>query len=256
MMIERSAPSTEGRRIVICDYNALLLSVTGLLRMSGYAVFQADDGWAAQELCIHLPDIEMLVLNTYGSGINVAELCRNVRTSKRDLPILHIGSTTPDGLPDDVPSLSEDFSADSLLLTVGALLEPGLMRAGGSHALRAEQVPRKYPNGRRREDSGSRPAAPTAALYNSAGVRIGGIGVSGDSSCADHNIAWKARDQLGLDFVPAGVADGGTTDNIIYDIGGDGVSVSGFGHPECSILATQIGQQLPTTHPLSGPPAT
>jgi uncharacterized protein GlcG (DUF336 family) len=94
------------------------------------------------------------------------------------------------------------------------------------------------------------------ALYNSAGERIGGIGVSGDSSCADHNIAWKARDQLGLDFVPAGVSDGGTTDNIIYDIGGDGVSVSGFGHPECSILATQIGQQLPTTHPLSGPPAT
>ena len=94
------------------------------------------------------------------------------------------------------------------------------------------------------------------ALYNSAGERIGGIGVSGDSSCADHNIAWKARDQLGLDFVPAGVADGGTTDNIIYDIGGDGVSVSGFGPPECSILPTQIGQQLPTTHPLSAPPAT
>jgi len=41
MMIERSIPSTEGRRIVICDDSAFLLSVTGLLRMSGYAVFQA-----------------------------------------------------------------------------------------------------------------------------------------------------------------------------------------------------------------------
>jgi len=94
------------------------------------------------------------------------------------------------------------------------------------------------------------------ALYNSAGERIGAIGVSGDTSCADHNIAWKVRDELVLDFVPAGVADGGTTDNIVYDLGGDGVSTGGFGHPECSDLATEIGQQLPVTHPVSGPPAT
>jgi hypothetical protein len=131
--------------------------------MSGYAVFQAHDGWAAQELCILLPDIELLVLNTYGTGINVGELCRNVRTSKRGLPVLHIGSTRPDGLPDDVPSLSEDFSSDSLLLTVGALLEPGLMR-GGAHPLRAEPVPRKHPNGRRREDTGSRQSVPEPSI--------------------------------------------------------------------------------------------
>src|SRR5690349_12575028 len=47
MLTDRLVPSTRGRRIVICDYNALLLSVTGLLRMSDYAVFQAHDGWAA-----------------------------------------------------------------------------------------------------------------------------------------------------------------------------------------------------------------
>ncbi len=128
MLPERPVPSTEGRRIVICDYNALLLSVTGLLRMSGYAVFQAHDGWAAQELCVLLPDIELLVLNTYGTGIDVGELCRTVRSTKHDLPILHIGSTTPEGLPGDVPTLSESFTADSLLLTVRALIEPGLMR--------------------------------------------------------------------------------------------------------------------------------
>src|SRR5688572_7761058 len=125
MMTQRPNPSLEGCRIVICDYNALLLSVTGLLRMSGYAVFQAHDGWAAQELCILLPDIDLLVLNTYGTWINVAELCRNVRSNKRGLPILHIGSTTPAGLPDDVPTLSEDFNADGLLLTVQALIESG-----------------------------------------------------------------------------------------------------------------------------------
>jgi CheY-like chemotaxis protein len=155
MLLQRPVPSPEGRRIVICDYNALLLSVTGLLRMSGYSVFQAHDGWAAQELCILLPDIELLVLNTYGTGISVAELCRNVRTSKRGLPILHIGSNTPVGLPADVPTLSEDFNAESLLSAVGALIESGVRRAGPALAPPKTRAG-SHPNGRRREDSGSR----------------------------------------------------------------------------------------------------
>jgi hypothetical protein len=162
MMTERPVPSSAGRRIVICDYNALLLSVTGLLRMSGYAVFQAHDGWAARELCILLPKIELLVLNTYGTGIDVGELCRNVRDRKRGLPILHIGSTIPDGLPADVPTLSEDFTADGLLMTVGALIQPGLMRVAAS--LQTAPAPASYPNGRRREDSGSRPTGARPAV--------------------------------------------------------------------------------------------
>ena len=60
MSAQRSVLSSEGRRIVICDYNALLLSVTGLLRMSRYCVFQAHDGHAAEELCVELPDIALL----------------------------------------------------------------------------------------------------------------------------------------------------------------------------------------------------
>src|SRR5207237_3191431 len=128
MSADRPVPFTKGRRIVICDYNALLLSVTGLLRMSNYAVFQAHDGYAAQELCTLLPDIELLVLNTYRTGIDVGELCHNVRASKPGLPILHIGSTIPDGLPEDVPTLAEDFTSESLLMTVRALVEPGPMR--------------------------------------------------------------------------------------------------------------------------------
>jgi CheY-like chemotaxis protein len=143
----------DGRRIVICDYNALLLSVTGLLRMSGYTVFQAHDGWAAHELCVLLPNIELLVLNTYGTGIDVAELCRRVRSSKRGLPILHIGSTSPDGLPQDVPTLSEKFTADSLLAAVKELMEPALVSALCNSP---QPKPLSYPNGRRREDTGSR----------------------------------------------------------------------------------------------------
>jgi DNA-binding response OmpR family regulator len=122
-----SPPSPEGRRIVICDYNALLLSVTGLLRMSGYCVFQAHDGQAADELCRELPDIELLVLNTLGTGSDTPSLIRTVRASHPGLPVLHIGSSVA-GLPADVPTLPESFSADELLRAVGALCAGGAKR--------------------------------------------------------------------------------------------------------------------------------
>jgi len=86
------------------------------------------------------------------------------------------------------------------------------------------------------------------ALYDADGALVGGLGVSGDASCADHNIVWKMRYNLHLDHVPKGVADGGKDDNIIYDL--NDVKPSGFGHPECSADATSIGKALPTTHPI------
>jgi uncharacterized protein GlcG (DUF336 family) len=64
------------------------------------------------------------------------------------------------------------------------------------------------------------------ALYDGNTV-IGAVGVSGDSSCADHNIAWRVRDTLALDNVPGGVAADGS-DNIIFD------TDAGFGHPTCA----------------------
>lgn len=66
-------------------------------------------------------------------------------------------------------------------------------------------------------------------LY-AAGKVIGGLGLSGDTACADHVIAFRMRRlaNLGLDKVPAGVAPDGT-DNIIYASG----PPSGFQHPHC-----------------------
>jgi hypothetical protein len=127
MSSQRPVPSSEGRRIVICDYNALLLSVTGLLRMSDYCVFQAHDGVAAEELCGRMPKIALLVLNTYGTGINVGDLVRRVRLASPEIRILHIGSTIPDGLPDDVLTIPEVFTPEFLLNTVGTLIERRLI---------------------------------------------------------------------------------------------------------------------------------
>ena len=54
------------------------------------------------------------------------------------------------------------------------------------------------------------------ALYDGRGV-AGALGASGDTSCADHNIAWRVRHALGLDKVPAGVGPD-HDDEIIYDL--------------------------------------
>ncbi len=83
------------------------------------------------------------------------------------------------------------------------------------------------------------------ALYDDGGVLVGAVGVSGDSSCADHNIAWRVREAIGLANVPGGVHPANGNDGIIYDIGGNGASASGFGHPACGnseeAVAAEIG---------------
>jgi uncharacterized protein GlcG (DUF336 family) len=99
------------------------------------------------------------------------------------------------------------------------------------------------------------------ALYKNDGhgqvTLVGAIGVSGDTSCADHEIAWRTRNNLELDYVTVGVAavfggDPTHPDNIIYDITPDAhghdSSATGFGHPTCY---NTVGQFLlpPVRHP-------
>jgi uncharacterized protein GlcG (DUF336 family) len=62
-------------------------------------------------------------------------------------------------------------------------------------------------------------------LYNTSGQIIGGLGVSGDTACADHEIAKRVRDLAGLN--PPG---GALVDDITYS-SADGASV--FTHPLC-----------------------
>jgi uncharacterized protein GlcG (DUF336 family) len=95
------------------------------------------------------------------------------------------------------------------------------------------------------------------ALYDSAGKLLGAIGVSGDSSCADHIIAWKIRHALNLDNVPAGVSGTGD-DNMVHDIAEDAhghpKSAGGWGHPVCGTDEAAIVAALPTTHPVGPTP--
>jgi hypothetical protein len=80
------------------------------------------------------------------------------------------------------------------------------------------------------------------ALYGGRDV-VGGLGVSGDSSCADHNVAWRVRHALGPDRVPAGVSPD-KNDAIIYDMQPDKTSASDYGHPKCRGTEAQIAQEI------------
>ena len=97
-------------------------------------------------------------------------------------------------------------------------------------------------------------------LYDSQGNLLGGLGVSGDTSCTDHVVAWKMRDALALDHVPVGISPTGD-DNIIFDMKTDpatglAVSPGGFGHPhDCAGSEVRdIARELPQSHPIGANP--
>jgi uncharacterized protein GlcG (DUF336 family) len=92
------------------------------------------------------------------------------------------------------------------------------------------------------------------ALYADDQELLGGLGVSGDTSCSDHIIAWKLRHRLNLDDVPNGPAD--ETDNIIYDTE---EPLEGFEHPLCFDAEGRgnhrtIGESLPENFPTGSQP--
>lgn len=88
------------------------------------------------------------------------------------------------------------------------------------------------------------------AMYDSTGKIIGALGVSGDTSCADHLIAWRLRSALNMDFVPGGVSPQ-KNDQIIFDIAQNGKSSGGFGHPACGGKEVELAAKLPASRSVS-----
>jgi uncharacterized protein GlcG (DUF336 family) len=94
------------------------------------------------------------------------------------------------------------------------------------------------------------------ALYTIGKKIIGAVGLSGDTSCADHFIAWRVRNLLKMDHLadtfPAS-GDAARPDNIVFDFapnangGPTSASAGGFGHPKCPF--TGDPSQLPAVQP-------
>lgn len=83
------------------------------------------------------------------------------------------------------------------------------------------------------------------ALYEPGGELIGGLGVSGDTSCADHVIAWRVRDDLALDNIPGGISL--TEDDNLIIV--DPPTPNSFEHPSCINIGTTV-TDLPTNYPV------
>jgi uncharacterized protein GlcG (DUF336 family) len=80
------------------------------------------------------------------------------------------------------------------------------------------------------------------ALYDGNTI-VGALGVSGDTSPGDHNVAWRVRKELRLDKVPNGITAKGN-DAIIYDIGMMGRSSSGYGHPVSGLKEGEVAKEI------------
>lgn len=80
-------------------------------------------------------------------------------------------------------------------------------------------------------------------LYDARGALIGGVGVSGDSSCADHIIAWEMRSQLNLDNLPAASAPNG-----------DNLTVGPGAYPDCGGGSAALIAALPEDYPIGAEP--
>ena len=129
-------------------------------------------------------------------------------------------------------STANGFSNDKLALSTANLYaptQPGgpLYGLNNSNPFNPDYLPQG--SGIGRVPGGVITFGGGVALY-AAGKVIGGLGLSGDTACADHVIAYRMRRaaNLGLDILPGGVGPGGT-DNIIYANG----TPTGFQHPHC-----------------------
>ena len=89
------------------------------------------------------------------------------------------------------------------------------------------------------------------ALYNTDGDVVGAVGVSGDTSCADHNVAMRTREALAsgafaLANIPGGIDEDGT-DNIVYDDNIGGSLEVAFNQPQCGFGEEAINDAIMTS---------
>jgi len=139
------------------------------------------------------------------------------------------------------------FSLDTLALSTArlyTLVQPGhsLFGLNNSNPFdpRALASPRGNEGGEDHIAGGIITFGGGVPVYNAGGSIIGGLGVSGDTACTDHEIAKRVRDLAGLN--PPG---GPLVDDITYS-SKDGASV--FTHPVCANTfrnGVSIGNEKP-----------
>ena len=255
------------------------LSVLGVLLISSASAFAADRVIVSDKSCANLPTFAQLqaaltaaVVPSAGGtgatyfGFNLPMWATLVNSSGRVCAVAKIGGTDPwpgsRVISAQKAYTANSFSTENVALSTANLfsaVQPGGSLYGLQHSNPVNPL-FAYAGDSAQFGTATDPMVGFRvgginvfggglALYNASKKAIGAIGVSGDTSCADHEIAWRIRGSLAalaisggpVAKVPGGVnsAGGGIKDdNIIYDItsnpnGGTGKSTGGFGHPLC-----------------------
>ncbi len=130
------ALSRPGRVMVVDDDAAVRRSLGRALRLRGFAVTEADGGAAALDLLGRTPP-DILVLDVSMPDVDGIEVCRTLRASGDDLPVLVLSAL--DEVADRVAGLQagaddylvKPFALEELLLRLHALLRRRPPRTDG-----------------------------------------------------------------------------------------------------------------------------
>jgi uncharacterized protein GlcG (DUF336 family) len=234
------------RRVLFALTSALILGIGGALVSTLFTETRLSA--AAQGRCQGLPDetaLKELLAAAPAAGGEAGGLFHGTRmwgaVVNRSGELCAYATSTPD--PSQVWPGSQAiakakaytanaFSLDALALSTARLYtftQPGhsLWSLGQSNLFEPKFLapPSGQAGGREQITGGLIFFGGGVPLYNSEGKIIGGVGVSGDTSCTDHEIAKRVRDLASLN--PAG---GPLADDISYS-STDGASV--FTHPLC-----------------------
>ena len=235
------------RRVLFALTSALILAIGGVL-ISTLSIGETRLSAAAQGRCHGLPDetaLKGLLTDAPTAGGDAGGLFHGTRmwgaVVNRSGELCAYAASTPD--PSQVWPGSQAiakakaytanaFSLDALALSTARLYtftQPGhsLWSLGQSNLFEPKFLapPSGQGGGKEQITGGLIFFGGGVPLYNSEGKIIGGVGISGDTSCTDHEIAKRVRDLASLN--PAG---GPLADDISYS-STDGASV--FTHPLC-----------------------
>jgi PAS domain S-box-containing protein len=118
--------ATRGRALLVDDEDLVRMSTADMLMDLGYEVIEAGSAEEAQRLLDDGEAPDLLITDHLMPGISGAELARQVRSIRPDLPVLVIsGYAEVDGIAPDLPRLTKPFRNAELAASIAALTPAG-----------------------------------------------------------------------------------------------------------------------------------
>ncbi|HEY8381282.1 MAG TPA: PAS domain-containing protein [Microvirga sp.] len=117
------AQTTRGRALLVDDEDLVRMSTADMLTDLGYGVVEAGSAEEALRLLGEGLAPDLLVTDHLMPGMNGAELARQVRLLRPDLPVLIVsGYAQVDGIAPDLPRLTKPFRNAELAASLAALV--------------------------------------------------------------------------------------------------------------------------------------